>query len=119
MLGNIDTRFEEFEVMSRDDIYYTREAVCFTLDGRRVELMTISSYHNISSEREIRLKNLFPEETVPRPFRFIGKKVVCKFVSIFNRVVYFLGDFCIGASSSRRNTFQLCLQWLFEYVIKS
>ncbi|KAF5274443.1 hypothetical protein FQR65_LT04359 [Abscondita terminalis] len=76
MLSNVDSKFINKEVLSKDDIYYVREAVCFSLEGRRIELLTISSYHNISSERETRLKNLFPEIHVPRPFKFIGKKVV-------------------------------------------
>lgn len=75
-LNNIDNRFVNMELLSKDDIYYYREVLCFSLDGRRVDLITISSYHNISTERETRLKNLFPEQHVPRPFRFIGKKVI-------------------------------------------
>ncbi|XP_054266255.1 cytosolic carboxypeptidase-like protein 5 [Macrosteles quadrilineatus] len=59
-----------------DDIYYHREPVCYSLEGRRVELLTISSYHNISAEREPRLANLFPDTDVPRPFQFTNKKVV-------------------------------------------
>jgi hypothetical protein len=59
-----------------DDIYYHRECVCYSLEGRLVDLITISSYHNMSSEREIRLKHLFPMVDVPRPFRFLGKKVI-------------------------------------------
>lgn len=60
---------------SKDDIYYMRECVCQSLEGRRVDLITISSYHNITAEREVRLKNLFPEQNKLRPFKFIGKKV--------------------------------------------
>ncbi|KAK5650757.1 hypothetical protein RI129_001786 [Pyrocoelia pectoralis] len=75
-LDSIDEQFVNKSVLSRDDIYYAREAICFSLEGRRVELLTISSYHNISNEREVRLKDLFPEEHVLRPFRFIGKKVI-------------------------------------------
>jgi hypothetical protein len=59
-----------------DDIYYHRECVCYSLEGRLVDLITISSYHNMSSEREIRLKHLFPVVDVPRPFHFHGKKVI-------------------------------------------
>lgn len=76
VLNTNDERFENKAVLSRDDIYYVREAICFSLEGRRVELLTISSYHNISNEREARLKDLFPEKHVLRPFRFIGKKVI-------------------------------------------
>jgi len=67
----------EFQIPNcLDDIYYHRECVCYSLEGRLVDLITISSYHNMSSEREIRLKHLFPMVDVPRPFRFHGKKVI-------------------------------------------
>jgi hypothetical protein len=62
-----------------DDIYYHRECVCYSLEGRLVDLITVSSYHNMSLERETRLKHLFPVSEVPRPFRFYGKKVICCF----------------------------------------
>lgn len=75
MLCNIDSRFQNLTIGSKDDIYYARECVCYSLEGRRVDLITITSYHNISAEREVRLKNLFPNDNIPRPFRFIGKKV--------------------------------------------
>lgn len=74
-LNVTDNRFLGHEPMSKDDIYYMRECLCNSLEGRRVDLITISSYHNISAEREVRLKNLFPDENKSRPFRFIGKKV--------------------------------------------
>lgn len=74
-LGNLDAKYLNAVPNSKDDIYYTREVVCNSLEGRRVDLITISSYHNVSTEREVRLKNLFPEDNIPRPYRFIGKKV--------------------------------------------
>ncbi|XP_023718952.1 cytosolic carboxypeptidase-like protein 5 isoform X1 [Cryptotermes secundus] len=81
MLNSIDTRFRnppgEFRIPNcLDDIYYHRECVCYSLEGRHVDLITISSFHNMSSERETRLKNLFPMSDVPRPFCFHRKKVV-------------------------------------------
>ncbi|XP_030030620.1 cytosolic carboxypeptidase-like protein 5 isoform X2 [Manduca sexta] len=60
---------------SPDDVYYCRECLIYSLEGRRVDLLTISSYHGISSEREERLKNLFPDNQ-DRPFKFPGKKVI-------------------------------------------
>lgn len=60
---------------SFDDIYYVRECVCKSLENRRVDLITISSYYNITTEREARLQHLFPEESVDRPFKFNNKKV--------------------------------------------
>ncbi|KAG8321538.1 Cytosolic carboxypeptidase-like protein 5 [Homalodisca vitripennis] len=59
-----------------DDIYYHRETVCYSLEGRRVDLLTISSYHNITTNREPRLSHLFPESDSLRPFQFTNKKVI-------------------------------------------
>jgi hypothetical protein len=75
-----------------DDIYYHRECVCYSLQGRLIDLITISSYHNMSSERETRLKNLFPVSDVPRPFRFYGKKV------IYSLQLLLLSDFIVPLS---------------------
>ncbi|KAJ4433665.1 hypothetical protein ANN_15975 [Periplaneta americana] len=81
MLHSIDTRFKTPAGETRlptvlDDIYYHRECVCYSLEGRSVDLITVTSYHGIESEREPRLKHLFPVSDVPRPFCFNGKKVV-------------------------------------------
>lgn len=78
MLDNVDKRFAKRPVNCKDDIYYTRECVCQSLEGRRIDLLTVSSHHNISTEREPRLKNLFPDENIPRPFTFVDKKVGIK-----------------------------------------
>lgn len=59
-----------------DDIYYHREVVSYSLDGRRLDLLTISSHHGITPYREPRLKNLFPDLETPRPYIFGGKKVI-------------------------------------------
>ncbi|GLV44189.1 uncharacterized protein CBL_12515 [Carabus blaptoides fortunei] len=61
---------------SFDDIYYVRECVCKSLENRRVDLITISSYYNITTERETRLQHLFPEASMDRPFKFNNKKVI-------------------------------------------
>ncbi|CAK1545938.1 unnamed protein product [Leptosia nina] len=60
---------------SLDDIYYYRECLIYSLEGRRVDLLTITSHHGITTEREQRLKNLFPENQ-ERPFKFQNKKVI-------------------------------------------
>ncbi|XP_068631106.1 cytosolic carboxypeptidase-like protein 5 isoform X2 [Battus philenor] len=60
---------------SPDDIYYWRECLIYSLEGRRVDLLTITSHHGITSEREERLKNLFPDNQ-DRPFKFQNKKVI-------------------------------------------
>ncbi|KAL0275000.1 UNVERIFIED_CONTAM: hypothetical protein PYX00_002994 [Menopon gallinae] len=59
-----------------DAIYYHRETLCYSLEYRNVDLITISSHHNITSEREPRIDKLFPDENRPRPFRFHDKKVI-------------------------------------------
>lgn len=58
-----------------DDIYYHRECAIKSLEGRRLDILTISSYHNILKEREHRIKDLFPYENEDRPFKFFDKKV--------------------------------------------
>ncbi|RVE44036.1 hypothetical protein evm_011334 [Chilo suppressalis] len=60
---------------SPDDIYYYRECLIYSLEGRRVDLLTITSHHGITHEREEGLKNLFPENH-ERPFKFLNKKVI-------------------------------------------
>ncbi|KAJ8669075.1 hypothetical protein QAD02_000334 [Eretmocerus hayati] len=59
-----------------DDIYYHRECAIKTLQGRRLDLLTISSHHNIRREREAKIKDLFPESDEERPFKFHNKKVI-------------------------------------------
>ncbi|XP_065223197.1 cytosolic carboxypeptidase-like protein 5 isoform X1 [Planococcus citri] len=59
-----------------DDIYYHRECLTKSLEDRPVDLITISSHHNITNVRETRLKGLFPDASAPRPFLFKGKKVI-------------------------------------------
>ncbi|GLG96635.1 uncharacterized protein GBIM_03561 [Gryllus bimaculatus] len=82
MLHTIDNRFKVNQDESRkrsvdlDDIYYHRECVCYSLEGRRIDLITISSHHFITEDQEPRLKFLFPEADHPRPFRFTQKKIV-------------------------------------------
>ncbi|KAG5898456.1 hypothetical protein JTB14_015465 [Gonioctena quinquepunctata] len=75
MLVNIDSKYLNVKPVLDDDIYYVRETVCETLEGRSIDLITLSSYHGITSEREDGLKNLFPGK-IPRPYKFVGKKVI-------------------------------------------
>eukprot|EP01138_Halocafeteria_seosinensis_P004023 gb/GECG01004114.1/.p1 GENE.gb/GECG01004114.1/~~gb/GECG01004114.1/.p1 ORF type:complete len:1007 (+),score=96.04 gb/GECG01004114.1/:1-3021(+) len=53
-------------------VYYHRELLTWSPEGRRVELLTISSFDGIQSVREPKVEGLFPTEE-PRPFRFYGK----------------------------------------------
>ncbi|XP_075971390.1 cytosolic carboxypeptidase-like protein 5 isoform X3 [Anticarsia gemmatalis] len=75
-LNSIDLKMLPLSpAQSPDDIYYCRECLIYSLEGRRVDLLTITSHHGITSEREERLKNLFPDN-VERPFKFQNKKVI-------------------------------------------
>ncbi|XP_062850737.1 cytosolic carboxypeptidase-like protein 5 isoform X2 [Trichomycterus rosablanca] len=58
-----------------DSLYYHRELLCYSLDGHRVDLLTITSCHGMLEEREPRLEKLFPDHSTPRPHRFAGKRV--------------------------------------------
>lgn len=49
-----------------------------SLDGRRVDLITVTSYSGMTEEREPRLNGLFPSEE-PRAKIFQGKKVIATF----------------------------------------
>ena len=56
-------------------ILFTRELLCYSLEGRRVDLLTISSLSGKMEEREPRLAGLFPDISTPRVHQFSGKKV--------------------------------------------
>lgn len=58
-----------------DAIYYHRELLCRSLDNLRVDLITVTSCHGMREEHEPRLDNLFPDEAIPRPCCFAGKRV--------------------------------------------
>ncbi|XP_036290864.1 cytosolic carboxypeptidase-like protein 5 isoform X1 [Pipistrellus kuhlii] len=78
LLTQLDQRFLEnhpTKNSSLDTIYYHREILCYSLDGLRVDLLTISSCHGLEEEREPRLEQLFPDISTPRPFRFTGKRI--------------------------------------------
>ncbi|XP_046740154.1 cytosolic carboxypeptidase-like protein 5 [Diprion similis] len=75
-LKKIDAKMTKKNPTVADDIYYQRECAIMSLEGRRLDLITISSHHNISTEREARLNRLFPIKEEERPFKFRGKKVI-------------------------------------------
>lgn len=60
----------------RDDIYYYRELLTQSVEKRRVELLTITSFHGIQTAREERLRNLFPDDKTPRCHTFKNKKII-------------------------------------------
>ncbi|XP_039980696.1 cytosolic carboxypeptidase-like protein 5 isoform X2 [Xiphias gladius] len=56
-------------------VYYHRELLCHSLDGNRVDLLTVTSCSGMQEEREPRLPKLFPDSNTPRPHRFSSKRV--------------------------------------------
>ncbi|XP_067428012.1 cytosolic carboxypeptidase-like protein 5 isoform X1 [Thunnus thynnus] len=56
-------------------VYYHRELLCHSLDGNRVDLLTVTNCSGMQEEREPRLPKLFPDTNTPRPHRFSGKRV--------------------------------------------
>ncbi|XP_057679243.1 cytosolic carboxypeptidase-like protein 5 isoform X2 [Corythoichthys intestinalis] len=56
-------------------VYYRRELLCRSLDGNRVDLLTVTNCSGIREDREHRLPHLFPDVDMPRPHRFDNKKV--------------------------------------------
>mmetsp|Transcript_7437 Transcript_7437/g.25374 ORF Transcript_7437/g.25374 Transcript_7437/m.25374 type:complete len:787 (-) Transcript_7437:52-2412(-) len=58
---------------SESAIYLERETLTYSLEGRRMEVLTITDYFGASSEREEEIENLFPEGK-QRPLVFPEKK---------------------------------------------
>ena len=58
-----------------ETIYYHRSLLCHSLEGRRVDLLTVSSHHGIMEEEEDRLEGLFPDQAVHQARKFADKKV--------------------------------------------
>ena len=56
MLEYFDSKFKNDK-----DIYYHREALVYSKEHRRLDLLTISSYDHITKTREPILKGLVPE----------------------------------------------------------
>ncbi|XP_073905452.1 cytosolic carboxypeptidase-like protein 5 isoform X2 [Castor canadensis] len=78
LLNQLDQRFPENHSTHSsplDTIYYHRELLCYSLDGLRVDLLTVTSCHGLRDDREPRLEQLFPDNSTPRPFRFTGKRI--------------------------------------------
>lgn len=62
-------------------VYYHRELLCNSLDGNRVDLLTVTNCSGMQEEREPRLPKLFPDASTPRAHRFPGKKVQRRYLS--------------------------------------
>jgi len=61
---------------TKNQIYYHRECLCYSVEGRRVDLVTITSCEGMSEDREDRLSDLFPLLAEERPHKFPNKKVI-------------------------------------------
>lgn len=75
-LNKIDAKMLKQNLTSADTIYYHRECAIKSLEDRRLDILTISSHHNISTEREDPLEGMFPEATEKRSFKFRGKRII-------------------------------------------
>ncbi|KAH9140031.1 hypothetical protein AeRB84_015708 [Aphanomyces euteiches] len=76
MLRRLDQDFARRE-RTASSMYYHRETLVHSLDGRKVDLLTISSYDNILDNREETIPGLFPDHPhTPRPFQFQNKRVI-------------------------------------------
>lgn len=78
-----DVETESYEINQivdpLNEIYYHRELLICSVEGRRVDLLTISSFHGIQEEQEERLLTLFPETDKIRCQTFENKKVLSDF----------------------------------------
>lgn len=61
-----------------DEIYYKRELLINSLEGRRVDLLTITSFQGIMNKKEDSIENLFPDDNynATRCHRFENKKMI-------------------------------------------
>ncbi|CAL8315840.1 unnamed protein product [Merluccius merluccius] len=79
MLQQLDQSYPNTAVLhpssSPESVYYHRELLCHSLDGNRVDLLTVTNCSGMVEEREARLPKLFPDTNTPRPHRFPGKRV--------------------------------------------
>ena len=68
-LSKCTTIFKNFK--DSKAVYFHHETAIYTLEGRKLQLLTISSFKNITEEREDLIPRLFPEysEIKPRPFK--------------------------------------------------
>lgn len=79
MLQQLDESYPDTAKLSPSSapgtVYYHRELLCHTLDGNRVDLLTVTNCSRMQGEREARLPQLFPDTNTPRPHCFSGKRV--------------------------------------------
>ncbi|KAG7262253.1 hypothetical protein CRUP_016013 [Coryphaenoides rupestris] len=80
MLQQLDQSYPNANLLhpgssSPESVYYHRELLCHSLDGNRVDLLTVTNCGGMAAEREARLPQLFPDTDTPRPHCFPGKRV--------------------------------------------
>lgn len=79
MLQQLDANYPNAAQLSPSSapgsVYFHRELLCRSLDGNRVDLLTVTNCSGMLEEREPRLPHLFPDTNTPRSHRFAGKKV--------------------------------------------
>lgn len=121
---NEECETESYEIQQivepKNEIYYHRELLICSVEGRRVDLLTISSFHGIQEEREERLATLFPETDKLRCNTFENKKVFIQYFlgqkNLINFLFFFKDNFRILTSTSRRNTSQFCFKWFYQFI---
>lgn len=74
-LNELERRFSH-----HSQIYFTRELLNYTLDGRRIDLLTLTTYKDLLFEREPHIEGLFPESKsrpykAKKPIIFISARV--------------------------------------------
>jgi hypothetical protein len=84
-LKKIDTKMLKRIGKLADDIYYHKECAIKSLEGRRLDILTISSYYNILPEREIKIKGLYPFKHDKRAYKFQDKKVIV--IDIYYKII--------------------------------
>ncbi len=70
-----------------ESIYYHRQLLCNSLDGLRIDLLTISSYHGITMETEPHLPGLYPDVSEERARVFENKKVQNKMTDLISSII--------------------------------